>query len=103
MTQLSLLRLSPIRRDPCARKHGGNPESVAAHSRVKKDAYQRNILLYLEKHGPATADAIADAFGVGLNRLSGRFSELNKAGKIERTGEKRKTRTGSEAAVWALS
>ncbi len=70
--------------DICARRHGGNPESAAAHERAKgrKAALHAAILIYVRELGPATCYEVE----IGLGRLTP-------------TGEKRRTNSGSFAAV----
>lgn len=91
MSQLTLE--SVIQRDPSARKHGGNPASTDAHRRVvhsKQDTY-RKIMELLKARGTygATSKEIAGAFGVGLNTISGRFSELKSMQWIRENGLRR--------------
>ena len=79
--------------DPSSRKHHNNPQSVAAHDRVKhtkQDTYKKimNLLQARGEYG-ATSKEIAEAFGVGLNTISGRFSELKVMNWIYETGERR--------------
>ncbi len=97
MTQLSLL-------DPCARRHGGNAESVAAFAAGDKETDKARVLAYITAQGShgATLDEIAEAFGVAPHRLSGRMTALKDwhAPKIIATGQHRPTRTGSKASVW---
>lgn len=79
-------------RDPCARKHGGNEQSKAAWDRVKatvREEHQRILAwLALQVKG-GTAKEYARFRRVDLNVVSGRFSELLAAKRIERTGERR--------------
>lgn len=79
--------------DPCARKHRGNPQSEAAHTRTlhtKQQTYKR-IMTLLKARGEfgATSKEIAAAFGVELNTISGRFSELKAMKWIKENGERR--------------
>lgn len=79
--------------DPSARKHHNNPQSVAAHDRVKrtKEETYKKIMALLNARGEygATSKEIAAAFGVELNTISGRFSELKAMGWIEENGSRR--------------
>jgi hypothetical protein len=90
MTIEDILRVSV---DPCERKHGGNPQSEAAHKKVvyTKQATYRRIMDLLTARGEfgATSKEIAGAFGVGLNTISGRFSELKAMRWIKENGERR--------------
>ena len=101
MIQQSLFQLRPRDPDICRRKHGGADTSVLAHARVQKERDREFIFssIQVARHG-FTLDEMADAMGVDANRISGRFTELRKAGRIYDTGERRKTRTGSLARVY---
>lgn len=82
---------SSLNLDPSSRKHGGNPQSVDAHERVKpakRETWAR-ILEYVRSKGSATSKEYAAAIGVDLNCVSGRFSELLGMGALVRTGERR--------------
>lgn len=66
--------------DICARKHGGNANSVEANRRsagTRKE--QRNsVFRAICEAGQIgmTCKELSAAWGVGMNRISGRFSEL---------------------------
>lgn len=89
--------------DITARKHGGNPQSAAAHrKRAHKGPQQRERVLAairLAGEQGLTCDELAERWGVGMNAVSGRFSELSRAGKITKNGT-RPTRTGNRAGAW---
>ena len=96
-------------KDITARKHKGNEQSVAAQiTRKPRAQSQRNrVFLHVKASGlrGITADELATQWGEELNRISGRFTELAARGIIERrkhNGKRitRKTRSGSQAAVW---
>lgn len=95
--------------DITARKHGGNEESVAAQASRKGSAASQRNKVYLEIRASGlrglTVDDLAEKWGAEANRISGRFTELNRQGIIERrehNGKRitRKTRTGNRSAVW---
>ena len=73
-----------------------------AHAMVHKQRDRDEVLGLIRQAGPlgATLDEIAVRLGVGCNRVSGRLTELRKAGAIQDSGERRKTRTGSWARVY---
>jgi predicted ArsR family transcriptional regulator len=71
--------------DVTARKHKGNPESVAAHAKVDKVNDWDQVLALL-KSIPMTAKEVAAKLGRQLNTISGRFTELQRLGSIQRTG-----------------
>ena len=90
--------------DVCAGRHRGNEQSRAANKIVKKDAYYRSIVMYLERAGErgATTEEMAAAFGVGPHCISGRVTELLAAEIITRAGDTRPTKSGSPASVHRL-
>ena len=74
--------------DICQNRHGGNAESVAANQTVDKTRGQQMVIGVLVKHN-ATAKEIAAELGVGINVISGRCSELKRAGAAKATGVRR--------------
>jgi hypothetical protein len=89
----------PTEPDICKRKHGGNPQSVQANRRVQKERDRDTVLNLVAMAGPEgrTLDEVAAILDVAPNRISGRFTELKKDGKLIPTGCTRNTRTGSPA------
>lgn len=91
-----------LAKDVCARKHGGNPQSVEAFEAIRDtlSANQEWILSIIKKreHG-VTVDELSYALDTTPNAISGRITELRMMGKIEKCGT-RKTRSGCSAAVW---
>ncbi len=87
--------------DVCESRHGGNPESAAAHERAKgrKAALHAAILIYVRELGPATCYEVEIGLGIPHQTCSARVSELKKDGRLTPTGEKRRTNSGSFAAV----
>lgn len=91
--QLTIDQILRLAVDPCERKHGGSPTSIEAHKRVvytKEEVYKRTTAL-LKARGTygATSKEIAAAFGVELNTVSGRFSEMKSMNWIKENGERR--------------
>jgi hypothetical protein len=86
-------QLALIFRDPSARKHKNNPCSVDAHTRVvpTKAAAWKRIMDLIKARGEfgLTSKECAAAFGVQLNTISGRFSELRAMGWIKGNGQRR--------------
>jgi hypothetical protein len=102
MTQQTSFEFLPPARptiapDISARKHGGNPHSVAANKRVAKDSQRERIRVYICACGwnGATSAEIEQIFGWAKNRFSGRLTELRLAGLIVDSG-----RTRDCCAVW---
>lgn len=90
--------------DVCRRKSGGNAESAAAFSPSAVMRDRDRVYEFIKGRGEhgATLDETAEAFGVGVNRLSGRVTDLRteEPPRISRTGDHRPTRTGKLAAVY---
>lgn len=87
--------------DICARRSAHNPFSEAAHERVapaKADLIFR-IGEWFFLNGPATCEQASIALNVRYSTMSARLSEMKMAGALQFTGERRKTTTGSYAAV----
>lgn len=104
MRQLTLgnIKLKPIEPDICANRHGGVDTSVQADKRVKKEYDRRLILGYVQasRGYGLTLDEACIVLERNPNEISGRFTELAKAGLIFATSLRRLTRTGSPARVW---
>lgn len=89
--------------DVCARKHKGNPNSVAAFESVSKrlNESQNRIWNCIKDAGERgrTNDEICIVLGLYPNEVSGRITELYLANRIEEIG-KRLTRRKCSASVW---
>ena len=100
-------RATPTAVDITRRKHGGNPESAAAFNPTQAMRDRDRVYAFINARGEtgATLDETAEAFNVGLNRISGRFTDLRTEDppRIYRTGEHRPTRTGKSAAVYRVA
>lgn len=91
-----------VQRDICLGRHGGNAESQEAHERVKAgktDVWARIMDYARSKPLGVTCDECAQHFGVSPNQISGRLTELLAQGRLVRTAERRKTRSGCMAKV----
>ena len=91
-------------RDICENRHGGDLFSLAAHDRIAAtlpDA-RRRALDWIRSRGSfgATAQEYADHLHVGVNTISGRFSELKKAGLVVQS-RKQASRNGGRVVVAA--
>ena len=93
MEALPLFTTIIARRDPSQRKHGGNPESTLAHRKAlgTKRHWYTLFLRELRKAGSQgrTAKELARQFGVGLNVISGRCTELVQMGMVARLAIRR--------------
>lgn len=79
-------------KDICQRKHQGNEESVAAFERAsnampKQRAEILRLIRNAENRGMTCKEA-AEALKVGMNHISGRFSELKRDRLIEQIGSR---------------
>lgn len=72
--------------DVCARKHKGNAESAAANRRVNKQRDREKVFAACSLRGGTTCRELATLLGVGMNQISGRFSELKRDNRIKRIG-----------------
>ena len=74
--------------DVCERKHGGNAQSVLANRKnLQHRAAQRKAVFdAITEAGTSglTCRDLADRWAVGMNCISGRFSELKAAGWIKK-------------------
>jgi len=72
--------------DVTARKHGGNPESRAAFAKIEptlSDQRERVYDAILKSRGEGlTCKELARTMGVGMNAISGRFTELKQTIRI---------------------
>jgi len=82
--------LFDYKEDICANRHRGSVQSVEAFESFKDTLPGKRLaaLNYIERQGErgATAQEYADSLGVGINVVSGRFSELAKAELIKKVG-----------------
>ena len=81
--------------DFCARKHGGESASVAANRRMAvegtKSSLRFRVLEAVREAGSlgVTCRELSERFGLGMNCLSGRFTELDSFNQIEKSGAMR--------------
>lgn len=78
--------------DVCERKHGGNANSVEANRRSAGNRKeQRNAVFRAICEAGSnglTCKELSAAWGVGMNRISGRFSELKLVELIRESGRR---------------
>lgn len=76
----------------------------AAKATISRAANLRDrVVDCLRRHGPATADEVADRIGASILGIRPRMSELFDIGIIEKTEERRKNASGMSASVWRLT
>jgi len=76
--------------DVTAGRHGGNVESAAAYARLKPRQYAQRDMVYdyiarADRIG-ITCRELAEMLDVGMNQISGRFTELKATGRIVKAG-----------------
>jgi predicted transcriptional regulator len=78
--------------DVCANRHKGNAESKAANAKASESKVKQRELVRVwitaTRERGLTCKELAHELGVGMNAISGRFSELKAAGLIEQTGRR---------------
>ena len=76
--------------DICRKRHGGNENSEAANEKAapNKASQRAKVFAAIKTEGSLTCRELAERWGVGLNQISGRFSELKKQGKIYQSGRR---------------
>lgn len=88
--------------DICERKHGGVAESVEANRRNFRHRAKQQHDVFMLVLGSTdlgiTCKESAASMGIGMNAISGRFTELAAAGLIRRNGERR-----DGCAVWVAT
>ena len=79
--------------DACASKHKGNSESRAANLKANHSKAQdrERVLEACRRPGGVTCKELAAEWEVGMNNISGRFTELKAKNLIQKIG----TRDGS--------
>jgi hypothetical protein len=89
--------------DPTANRHGGNPESTAAHASIAdhKARILRQVIDYVTGRGAggATCDEIEQALAMSHQTASARCTEAVARGLLVRSEVRRLTRSGRKAAV----
>lgn len=89
--------------DICKGRHGGNAESAAANARVHRAKFELRAMIYnfvaFRGSAGATCEEVSRELGVRYTTASARISELKADRWLVDTGERRKTSTGSTAAV----
>lgn len=77
--------------------------SEAAAPSVNLAATLRELVLHvLRKHGPMSADQIADVLGESVLAVRPRASELRAMGKVEDSRKRATNQSGKSAIVWRI-
>jgi len=80
--------------------HKENTTSREAALSMSKESSRLRILVLRALSKPMTADECADSLGMSVLSIRPRFTELQRHGIIEDTGELRHNRSGRRAKVW---
>lgn len=90
--------------DVCAGRHGLADTSVEANKKVQKTKDQELIYGYIYSAGKFghTLDELSIMLHRNPNALSGRLTELVRAGRIVVSEERRLTRAGCKARVYRV-
>jgi predicted HTH transcriptional regulator len=85
-------------KDITSNKHGGNAQSKTAFDMVKQKLTlrQKIVLSWIALEQQATSKRVAELMRVPLNTISGRFTELKAAGKIQQVGRR------DGCAIWQV-
>lgn len=77
--------------DPCAAKHGGARGSEEAFETATLGAseHRQQILALIRAKGRLTLKEYCEVYNVTPNQVSGRFTDLRRAGLIEQTDQKK--------------
>ena len=81
-------------------KAPGTSQQAAVRMAPQVTGLRARVLHSLKAGGAGTADEIADRLNVSILSIRPRFSELNRLGLIEETGERRSNDSGAAANVW---
>lgn len=96
-------RLAGIVHDITAGHHGGNPESTAANTSIHADKtrIRTQIVAHIRTHRGhgATCDEVERDLGLSHQTASARITEATALGLLTRSGARRLTRSGRNAAV----
>lgn len=90
-----------------AREHARTDDIDTSHisaERAESMALRHKALIYaaLKTGGPQTSDELARQVGLLPHQVIKRVSDLRNDGVVMDSGDRRPTRTGRPAAVWAL-
>lgn len=101
---LAALQLATIMKYPDSpgfKEKGGTSEQAAREIASDAKAMRDQVLCYLRQCGPSMPEEIADKLNIDLLNVRPRLSELKTAGKIIKSGIKRRNDRGKLVIVWA--
>lgn len=81
----------------------GSDTSLAAAIAKKPTAAKQRaaVYRYLVEHGPRTQEELSAETGIGGDSARPRIAELRREGHVVDSGQRRLTRSGRQAVVWA--
>ena len=97
--QLELYPLTPGYKEP----DGASKENAKRQSPEALNFKRRKAMSFFRAYpGGLTSDEVADLMNENILAIRPRVSELRTLGKIESTGERRKSANGNGATVWRI-
>lgn len=102
MKQLDLEQMASNILTAPYQRHSETSREAAESMRLDTSTLQLRLLLWLEKHGPATDETMQWDIPMSANTQRPRRVEVVRLGLVRDSGEKRKTRSGRSAVVWEV-
>tara|TARA_R100001594_G_scaffold150567_1_gene212404 strand:- start:32 stop:337 length:306 start_codon:yes stop_codon:yes gene_type:complete len=97
--QLELYPLTPGYKEP----DGASKENAKRQSREVLNFRRRKAMSFFRAYpGGLTSDEVADLMNENILAIRPRVSELRAQGKIESTGQRRKSANGNASTVWRI-
>lgn len=94
--------LLPYPTGPGFKAHGTSENAAKAIGGTAKKLRADVLAQFAAYPGGATADEIARDLNLSVLSVRPRVSELNRTGKLEQTGARRKNESGMTATVWRI-
>ena len=99
MKQLELYPLTAGYKEP----EGASKEIAKRQSREALNFRRRKAMSFFRAYpGGLTSDEVADLMNENILAIRPRVSELRAQGKIESTGQRRKSANGNASTVWRV-
>ena len=80
----------------------GTSRDAAEEFEPRRLTVREQVFQYIEASGGATDDEVSLALDKGLNTVRPRRYELEHAGRVMDSGQRRKTENGRDAIVWIV-
>lgn len=88
-------------KDAAARNSDPETAHEAAES-VYASGLEKQVLEYLQEHGPSTTHEIADGTGLSLVAVSPRMRPLTRKGLVQDSGRRRANGGSRKSIVWEM-